>query len=57
MKKYYTADRETGTFLEECRSISEGKEIIKLYEQEDKMNNCYEENFYCVVDEEHCTVE
>ena len=57
MKKIYTADRETGTFIEECNSIEEAKELIAQYEEQDKINNVYEEDFYAIVDEEHCTIE
>ena len=57
MKKIYTADKETGTFIEECNSIEEAKELIAQYEEQDKINNVYEEDFYAIVDEEHCTIE
>nr|DAF79765.1 MAG TPA: YaiA protein [Caudoviricetes sp.] len=54
--KYYTADRETGTFIEEFNSYEEALDAISNYEQEDKNNGDYEENFYSVVDESHCTI-
>ena len=57
MKKIYTADRETGTFIEECKSIEEARELIAMYEEQDKINDVYEEDFYAIVDEEHCTIE
>ena len=57
MKKIYTADRETGTFIEECKSIEEAGELIAMYEEQDKINDVYEEDFYAIVDEEHCTIE
>ena len=57
MKKYYTADRETGTFIEECNSVEEAREFIAGYEEQDKINDVYSENFYAIVDESHCTVE
>ena len=57
MKKIYTANRETGTFIEECNSIEEAKELIAQYEEQDKINDVYEEDFYAIVDEEHCTIE
>jgi hypothetical protein len=52
----YTADRETGTFIEQISSIKEGKDIIVQYEQEDMKNGVYEANFYCIVDENHCII-
>lgn len=57
MKKIYTADRETGTFIEECKSIAEAKELIAQYEEQDKINDVYTEDFYAIVDENHCTIE
>ena len=55
--KIYTADRETGTFIEECKSIEEARELIRLYEEEDIKNGTYEADFYDIVDEEHCTID
>jgi hypothetical protein len=57
MEKLFTADRETGTFIEEIKSVKEGKELIAQYEEQDKIDGTYEENFYCIVDENHITVE
>lgn len=54
--KYYTSDRETGTIIEEFNSYEEALDAISDYEQEDKNNGDYEENFYSVVDESHCTI-
>ena len=52
-KKYYTAERETGTIIENVKSIEEGKDLIAWYEEEDRADGIYEENFYTIVDEEH----
>lgn len=57
MKKIYTADRETGTFIEECKSIEEARELIAQYEEQDRINDVYSDDFYAIVDEEHCTIE
>lgn len=54
--KFYTADRETGTFIEEFDTYQEAVNEIKKYEQEDKQNGEYEEGFYSIVDENHCTI-
>lgn len=54
--KLYTADRETGTFIEEVKSIEEGMALIEQYEEKDKKDGVYEDNFYDIVDENHCTV-
>ena len=53
--KLYVADKETGTFIEEVQNIEEGLEIIKKYEEQDKNDNVYEENFYDIVNEDHIT--
>ena len=55
--KLYTADRETGTFIEQVASVEEGKALIEKYEQDDKSEGIYEEDFYAIVDEDHCKVE
>ena len=57
MKKIYTADKETGTFIEECKSIEEARELIAMYEEQDRINDVYSEDFYAIVDEDHCTIE
>ena len=54
--KIYTADRETGTFIDEIETIKEGNDLILKYEAADKENDSYEPNFYAVVDENHCEV-
>ena len=51
--KIYTANRETGDFIEEVTSIEMGKAQIELYEAEDKRNDVFEANFYDVVNENH----
>lgn len=56
MKKIYTADRETGTFIEECATIEEAKAKIKEYEEKDKVDGTYEKDFYAVVDSDHITI-
>lgn len=56
MSKIYTADKETGTFIEECASIEEAKQLIAEYEYQDKINDVYSENFYDIVDENHCSI-
>lgn len=56
MKKMYTADKETGTFIDEVKSIEEGLNLIEKYESDDKAEGIYKENFYDVVDEEHCSL-
>lgn len=54
--KIYVADKETGTFIEECASIEEARELIARYEAEDEAEGTYTEGFYDIVDEEHCTL-
>lgn len=54
--KYYTADRETGTFIDAFDTIEEARAAIEKYEADDKVEGIYEKDFYSIVDEEHCTV-
>lgn len=53
----YTADRETGTFIDTIDSIEDGIERIKKYEESDKQEGTFEEDFYDIVDGNHCHVE
>jgi DNA-binding transcriptional regulator YiaG len=55
--KIYTADRETGTFIEEAKNYKDAKTKIRRYEAQDRKDGTYEPNFYAIVDEEHCTIE
>lgn len=54
--KIYTADRETGTFIEECASVEDAISQIDVYEAKDEAEGVYEPNFYDVVDENHCSL-
>lgn len=56
MKKYYTADREAGNLIEAFNTYEEAKQAILAYEEQDKADGTYEENFYAVVDEDRCIV-
>ena len=56
MKKIYTANRETGTFIEEFPTVEEARKAIIDYEEKDKADGIYEENFYDIVDENHHTL-
>ena len=56
MMKLYTADTQTGTFIEEVKSIEEGKKLIEQYEVDDKAEGTYEEGFYNIVNENHETI-
>lgn len=55
--KIYTADRETGTFIEEVATVEAGKNLIKEYEAEDKKHGTYEPGFYDIVNEEHVSID
>lgn len=54
--KLYTADRETGSFIEEVNSLDDGLTLIKEYEEADKADGTYTPNFYDVVNEDHCSI-
>ena len=51
--KIYTADRETGTCIEEVKTIQEGYDLIAEYEKSDKEDGIYKPDFYDIVDEYH----
>ena len=44
--KYITCDREAGNVIDEFATLSEAEAAIRAYEEEDRANGCYEENFY-----------
>lgn len=46
MKNYWTACRETGDFID----------CFKTYEDAVKAEGNYTENFYDIVDDEHCSI-
>lgn len=49
----YTADRETGTFIDEFETVGDALAAIRQYEEEDKADETYEPEFYDVVNENH----
>ena len=51
--KCWTADRRTGTFIDRFYSIEEAKSAIREYEESDKKDGDYEENFYDIVNDSH----
>lgn len=44
--KYITCDREAGNVIDEFATLSGTEAAIRAYEEEDRANGCYEENFY-----------
>lgn len=55
-KMFYTANRETGTFIDEFETLEEAKKAIEEYEAQDKKDGVYEADFYEVEDENHCSI-
>jgi hypothetical protein len=53
----FTANKETGMLIEEVNSFEEGEMKIAEYEKADKKEGNYEENWYNIVDENHCNIE
>lgn len=53
---FYTADRETGTFIDSFETVREARRAIRKDEEDDMREGTYEADFYDVVDENHCTV-
>ena len=56
MKKIYTANRETGDFIEEFWNFETAEKAILTYEEKDKSDGVYGENSYDIVDETHCSL-
>lgn len=54
--KYYTADKETGTIIDEFDTLEEAIAEIKKYEEIDKIEGTYEDEFYDVVNEDRCSL-
>ena len=54
--RYFTADRQTGTLIDEFDSYAQAEIAIQMYEEQDKKEGIFEPNFYSIVDEEHCTL-
>ena len=54
--KLYVANRQAGDFIEEVKTVQEGLDLIWRYEAADKEDGTYEEDFYDLVDEDHCAV-
>jgi hypothetical protein len=44
--KYITRDREAGNVIDEFATREEAEAAIRAYEEEDRANGCYEEDFY-----------
>lgn len=57
MKKYYTADKETGTFIDEFDNYEDALSAISQYEEQDRADGNYTRDFYDIVDEDHCHIE
>lgn len=55
--KYWTADRETGTFIDCFDTVVGAKEAIKQYEAADQTDGTFQPNFYDIVDANHMHVE
>ena len=53
---FYVACRETGEFIEMVDSVNDGRNLIDEYEEQDKRDGVYIEDFYDIVNENHCSV-
>lgn len=56
MKNYWTACKETGDFIEYFRTYEDAVKAIEKYEEKDKAEGNYTEDFYNIVDDEHCSI-
>lgn len=55
--KYWTAERETGEFIDGFNSIDEAAEEISRYEEDDRKEGTYTPDFYDIVNEDHDSVD
>jgi hypothetical protein len=46
--KYITQAREAGNFIDAFETREEAEAAIRAYEEEDRANDCYEEDFYAI---------
>lgn len=51
MKKYVIQDREAGNKIEWFETLEEAEKCLKEYEEEDKKDGIYEEDFYEIVED------
>lgn len=56
MKKFYIANRETGTIINYATSFKQALLLLKEYEDDDKNEGIFEENFYDILDENKNTM-
>lgn len=52
MKRYIIQDTETGTFIDEYDSLPAAEQALRLYEEQDREENCYTPDFYEIVERE-----
>lgn len=56
-EEIWTAVKETGTLMERFDSYEEAEEAIREYEREDRTEGNFQEDFYDIVDGNHCSIE
>lgn len=52
MKKFIIQDREAGNVIEKFKTLQEAQNKLQEYEEQDKAEGIYEENFYEIVEKE-----
>lgn len=50
--KYWTRDREAGNKIECFETLEEAQNAIKAYEEQDKNDGTFEDDFYEIYDEQ-----
>ena len=48
--KYIIRDREAGNVIDEFEKLEEAEAALELYEEEDRINDCYTPDFYEIVE-------
>ncbi len=54
--KLYVADRETGTFIEPVSTLGEGLRTIEQFEESDRQEGTFQEDFYTIVNQDHVSI-
>lgn len=56
MKKFYIANRETGTIINYAPTFKQALALLNEYEYDDKKEGIFEEDFYDILDENKNTL-
>lgn len=55
-KQLYVANSWTGAFIEPVSSLNEGLRLIEQFENRDREDGTFREDFYTIVDQDHVSI-